>query len=87
MAVAIRYDPGKRELPYVTARGRGRIAQRIVELARRHGIPVHSHPPLARLLQRLDVGSPIPIEAYVAVAEILALLYRLDAEGDGEGRG
>jgi flagellar biosynthesis protein len=79
VAVALRYDPEKGELPRVTARGRGRIARRIVELARRAGVPVREDPDLAQLLARLEAGSDIPVEAFAAVAEILALLYRENA--------
>ena len=79
VAVALRYDPARGELPKVTASGRGRIAERILALARDAGIPVREDPDLAQLLARLDPGSDIPVEAFAAVAEILALLYRENA--------
>ncbi len=80
-AVALRYDPGAGELPCVTARGRGLIADQILALAAEHGIPVRQDPGLAELLGRLAPGTAIPTEAFAAVAAILAALYRLDAEG------
>jgi len=80
-AVALRYDPGAGELPCVTARGRGLIAEQILELAAEHGIPVRRNPDLAQLLARLAPGTAIPAEAFAAVAAILAALYRLDTEG------
>jgi flagellar biosynthesis protein len=79
VAIALRYDPEKGELPRVTARGRGRIAERIIALARQAGVPVRADPDLAQLLVRLEAGSAIPVEAFAAVAEILALLYRENA--------
>lgn len=79
LAVALRYDPEKGELPRVTARGRGRVAERIIDLARQAGVPVRADPDLAQLLVRLETGSAIPVEAFAAVAEILALLYRENA--------
>lgn len=79
VAVALRYDPAGGDLPRVTARGRGRIARRIIELARQAGVPVRQDPDLAQLLARLEAGSAIPVEAFAAVAEILALLYRENA--------
>lgn len=81
VAVALRYDPAAGRLPEVTARGRGRIAQRILQIAREHGLPVRRDPDLARLLAVLEPGSAIPVEAFAAVAEILALLYRENAGG------
>ena len=90
-AVALRYDPGAGELPCVTARGRGLIAEQILKLAAEHGIPVRRDPGLAELLARIAPGSAIPTEAFAAVAAILAALYRLDAERRAEapegGRG
>ncbi len=80
-AVALRYDPGAGELPCVTARGRGLIAEQILRLAAEHGVPIRRDPDLAALLARLAPGSAVPAEAFAAVAAILAALYRLDAEG------
>ncbi len=82
VAVAIRYDPAERKVPFVTARGRGALARRIVELARQHGLPVHRDASLARLLARLEPGTSVPVESFAAIAEILALLYRLDRAHD-----
>lgn len=78
-AVALRYDPAAGELPCVTARGRGVIAEQILKLAEEHGIPVSRNPDLAELLVRLAPDTHIPTEAFAAVAAILASLYRLDA--------
>jgi flagellar biosynthesis protein len=59
------------------ARGDGHVADRILELAREHGIPVHEDRGLVDVLARLDLGSEIPPELYRAVAEIIAFVYRL----------
>ena len=78
-AVALRYHPEKGELPEVTAKGRGAIAAQIKAIAAERGIPVERDGDLVAVLDKLDVGSPIPTVAFAAVAEILAQLYRANA--------
>ncbi|MFV0443674.1 MAG: EscU/YscU/HrcU family type III secretion system export apparatus switch protein, partial [Planctomycetaceae bacterium] len=76
-AIALQYRPGQSGAPRVVAKGKGRLALRIRELATQHGVPILEQKPLARALYRLaEVGREIPIELYQAVAEILAQLYR-----------
>ncbi len=60
----------------VVATGRGELAARIVELAFAHGVRVREDKDLAELLSSVDVGCEIPTEALLAVAEIIAYLYR-----------
>jgi flagellar biosynthesis protein len=78
LAVALRYVRGEDDAPRVVARGRGAIAETIVEVARRHGVPVHRDTDLAEVLARLEVGEAIPEELYKAVAEIIAFLMRMN---------
>ena len=56
--------------------GRGKVAQKILDLARAQGIPVREDPDLVEALAKLDIGSLIPTELYPAVAEVLAFVYR-----------
>jgi flagellar biosynthesis protein len=77
-AAALAYKPEKDGAPRVTASGRGRVAEKILEAARAAGIPVQEDPALAEILAGLDPGEEIPPETFQAVAEILAFLYRLD---------
>jgi len=77
IATAIKYDNQKNEAPLVTASGRGEIAEKIIELAREHGVPIKNDPQLAAALSKLKVGKEIPVELYRAVAEILAFVYSL----------
>jgi flagellar biosynthesis protein len=79
IAVALRYELGADDLPTVTAKGHGSIAERIVEAARQHGVPIREDRDLVAVLAALDVGRPIPPVAFLAVAEILACLYRHNA--------
>ncbi|OPY09978.1 MAG: Flagellar biosynthetic protein FlhB [Syntrophaceae bacterium PtaB.Bin038] len=74
-AAAIRYDAERDEAPRLTAKGGGHVAERIIELARRHDIPVREDKALVEVLSRLDIDRQIPPELYRAVAEILAFVY------------
>lgn len=77
-AVALRYNAQEDEAPRLVAKGAGILAARMRELARDNNIPVIQNPPLARLLYReVEIGGEIPVELYQAVAEILAMVYRL----------
>jgi len=75
IAAAIRYDAAKDDAPRLTAKGKGHVAERIIELARQHDIPVRSDKALIQILSQLDIDQHIPPELYKAVAEILAFVY------------
>jgi len=77
-AAALRYRQGDDALPRIVASGRGAVAERIVDLAFAHGVPVREDSDLATLLAGVDPGNDIPIEAMMAVAEVLSHLYRLN---------
>ncbi len=73
IAVALKYDPDSFDAPLVIAMGERKIAQRIKEIAKESGVPMVENRPLARaLLASARVGTPIPPELYLAVAEVLA---------------
>jgi flagellar biosynthetic protein FlhB len=78
LAIALRYERGSLGAPKVVAKGAGHVARRIVETARRHGVPVVERKPVAQALYKAaDVGREIPAALYHAVAEVLAYVYRL----------
>ena len=77
-AVALRYQPQKDSAPRLTAKGSGRIAEKIIELAKMHGIPVKDDPDLIEVLSKLDIDEEIPPNVYIAVAELLAFVYSLN---------
>jgi len=77
-AVALRYDTTKDSAPRVIAKGRGLVADRIIAIAREHGLHIHEDPDLVQVLAQLEVEQPIPEELYRAVAEVLAFVYRLN---------
>lgn len=76
-AVALRYDKEQAEAPYVVAKGADYVAQKIKEAAKEHKIEIVENKPLARsLYANVEIGEEIPEELYVAVAEVLALVYK-----------
>ena len=77
MAVALAYQSGE-SAPKVVARGRGIIAQAIIDRAKEHGIFVHESQDLVGLLMQVELDEHIPPELYLAVAELLAWIYRLE---------
>lgn len=82
-AVALRYDAEQDAAPKVVAKGAGVLADRIVAIAREHGVQVQEDPDLTALLAKLDLGAPIPEALYRAVAEILAYVYRVNRKAGG----
>jgi flagellar biosynthetic protein FlhB len=82
-AVALGFDFTTMEAPKLVAKGRNLLAEEIKAEARWAGVPIVENPPLARSLYRsVEVGEPIPIDLYAAVAAILAYLYRQRVEAE-----
>jgi flagellar biosynthetic protein FlhB len=78
VAVALRYDVKTMEAPILLAKGADLMAERIVKLGRSYGVPILQRPAIARAIYAtVKPGHPIPEALYMAVAEVLALLYRL----------
>ena len=77
-AVALKYDDKKNKAPRVIATGRGDIAEKIIEVAKAHNVPLYEDKNLAQLLEALELETEIPPELYRAVAEVLAFIYRLN---------
>jgi len=77
-AVALRYDDKQDHAPVVLAKGADEVAARIREVAREHGVPLVSAPPLARALFRnVEIGRQIPHALFVAVAQVLTYVFQL----------
>jgi flagellar biosynthesis protein len=85
-AAALRYEQGETQAPALVAKGRGLVAERILEIAREHGIPIHRDPALVDVLSRLDIDQQIPPQLYLVVAEILAFIYRAQQARVDAGR-
>jgi flagellar biosynthesis protein len=77
LAVALAYAPGD-AAPRVVAKGRGLIADAIIARAHDHEIFVHESPEMVALLMQVDLDDHIPPQLYLAVAELLAWLYRVE---------
>jgi flagellar biosynthesis protein len=75
LAVALHYD--RSGAPRVVAKGRGSIGEKIVEVARAHGVPIEENEVLAGALSHVELGDEIPAELYKAVAEVLIFVLRL----------
>ncbi|CAH0346966.1 FlhB-like flagellar biosynthesis protein [Bacillus sp. CECT 9360] len=77
-AIALRYDSEKNSAPKVIAKGKGKVADNILEAANKHDIPVMEDPSLAEFLSKLDISETIPEELYQVVAEVFAFIYKID---------
>jgi flagellar biosynthesis protein len=77
-SIALGYDPETDRAPKVLAKGLGPVAEAILAIARKHGVLIQEDAALARSLYVLELGQEIPEEFYVAIAEVLAFIYRLD---------
>ena len=79
-AVALKYDRKKDGAPKVTAKGKGKVAEKIIELAKKHDIPIKDDPDLVEMLSSLDLNQEIPSEIYAVVAELLAFVYSMNSK-------
>lgn len=79
-AVAITTADGTTDSARITAAGRGKNAQAIIDMALAAGIKIREDKDLAELLARVELDSPVPSEAFMAVAEILAYVYRANGQ-------
>lgn len=79
-AVSLKEQENKRRAPLVTAAGRGTMADKIIQLAFENGIKVREDSDLAEMLATIEIDSPIPSEAFMAVAEVLSYVYRANGQ-------
>ncbi|MER2175161.1 MAG: flagellar biosynthesis protein FlhB [Carnobacterium sp.] len=79
LAIAIRYEKGKDEVPIIVAKGADYQAAKIRERAKAFDIPIIENKPVARAMYKtVEIGQPVPIDLYQAIAEILALVYQME---------
>ncbi len=76
-AVALAYEPGD-DAPKILASGKGYIAERIIEEAKKNDVPFYKDSKLAETLSKLEIGDAIPPELYEVVAEILLFVDGMD---------
>ena len=84
-AVALAYRAGD-AAPRVVAKGRGVVAEEIVRRARQAGVYVHGSTELVGLLMQVDLDRHIPPQLYIAVAELLAWIWRIEQRAAGPAR-
>jgi flagellar biosynthesis protein len=75
LAVALHYD--RKGAPRVTAKGKGAIGRKIIEVAKANDIPIEENEVLAGALSNVELGDEIPVELYKAVAEVLVFVLKL----------
>lgn len=85
-SIALKYDPEVRSAPRVVAKGVDHTAFRIREVAKVHHVPLVTAPPLARAIYHTtEIDDEIPTELYMAVAQVLAYVFRLNEYQRGRG--
>ncbi|CAB1072255.1 Uncharacterized homolog of the cytoplasmic domain of flagellar protein FhlB [Olavius algarvensis Delta 1 endosymbiont] len=80
-AVALKYNGQTDRAPRVVAKGRNKIAEKIIDIAKEHDVPLYEDKNLIQILEALELEAEIPPELYRAVAEVLAFIYRLNGKG------
>lgn len=77
-AAALKYDG--RNTPNLTAKGQGKVAEKIIQIARENQVHIHNDPLLVSLLSQLELGDEIPQPLYLAVAKVIAFAYFLQGK-------
>ena len=77
-AVALRYEAERDLAPKVIAKGRGHVAEHILETAQKNSVPVYQDKTLVNMLMALEIDREIPPELYKAIAEVMAYVYKMD---------
>ncbi len=86
-AVALTYRSGEMEAPVVSAKGIGKVAEKIIQIAKEHQVPIQEDRSLVEVLAKLDLQQQIPAELYGIAAEILSAVYRADRLAAAEKEG
>ncbi len=79
-AAALKYEKFKNNAPKIVAKGKGYIAEKIIEIAKENNIPIKEDPDLIEMLYKLDIYEEIPEELYKVVAEIFAYIYKISGD-------
>jgi len=79
-AVALRYSKEADAAPRVTAKGKGAVADKIIETAKSSGVPIQEDPSLVEVLATIELDQQVPPELYQVIAEILTAVYQADRQ-------
>ena len=77
-AVALKYEAERDLAPKVIAKGRGHVAEHILETAQKNAVPVYQDKTLVNMLMALEIDREVPPELYRAIAEVMAYVYKMD---------
>ena len=78
LAIALKYRSSVDNAPNVVAKGKGKVAQKIIDIANANNIYIHDDPDLVEVLAQLDLNDEIPTDLYIVVSELLAFVYSLN---------
>jgi len=76
-AVALRYNTQKENAPKIVAKGKGKIAERIIKIAEENELPIKKDEDLVELLTKIEIDKEIPENLYKAVAEVFSFIYNI----------
>ncbi len=76
-AVALKYDKEKNQAPIVAAKGEGKTAQKIIQIAKENGITLKKDEDLVELLSKVELNKEVPPQMYKAIAEVFSFIYTL----------
>jgi len=76
-AVALQYNKQKDKAPKINAKGKGYVAQQIIDIATQNDIYIKKDPDTVELLTKLDIDQEIPENMYKTIAEIFVYLYNV----------
>ena len=76
-AVALKYEQTKDNAPKVTAKGEGKTAQKIIQIAKESGVTLKKDENLVELLSKVELDAEVPPQMYKAVAELFSFLYNI----------
>ncbi len=77
-AVALSYDSKVDISPRLVAKGSGKLAQNIIDIAKEHNLPIKEDPDLIELLSKVDLNQEVPSNMYKAIAEVFKFLYEIN---------
>lgn len=83
-AVVLKYDDKKHDAPVVKAKGRGFVAEKILQEEKKYHVPVYEDEALLELLEKININETIPEELFRAVAEVFAFIYLIDKQKQGD---
>jgi len=79
-AVALKYDKEKNQAPVVSAKGEGKTAQKIIQIAKENGVPLKKDEDLVELLSKVELDKEVPPQMYKAIAEVFSFIYSITKE-------